>query len=240
MRKPEKLVIRAPTKPLHWVSATVAILGIAIWILASTDWWLYSEPDLVDTQSHDGLVPDIQALEKTLHQLRKENTALIKNIQVERQTIAHLQKGLIKHQDETYALKQELKFYQNVMASSEEMNGLSIQSLQIERLAQPSTYYCKLVLTHVAKGDKIASGRLAVLLEGVQDGVAKVINIKDLAWSEPLPLTFRFKNFKHIKGRGMLPSTLVVHRVIVRAHLDSKEEAPPVERVFNWSEVSES
>jgi len=162
---------------------------------------------------------------------------LERTVQVERQTIVNLQKDMIEQQDVIYKLSKELEFYQGIMTSTGESRGLKILGLRIEEKSQPRSYYFKLILTHVSKSDKVITGKLSLLLEGIQGDVARTIDIRELTLSESLSLSFKFGSFERIEGRIVLPEGFVVHRVIVRARPEGKRRTLAIERIFDWSEA---
>jgi len=176
-------------------------------------------------------------MKNTIVKLEGRIVMLERTAQVERQTIANLQQGTIEQQDETYRLRKELEFYQGIVTSTGEFRGLNIQGLRIEETSQPRSYYFKLILTHVSKSDKVITGKLSILLEGVQEDIARTIDIRELTLSESLSLGFKFGSFERIEGSIVLPEGFVAHRVIVRARPDGKKRTSPIERVFDWSEA---
>jgi hypothetical protein len=111
--------------------------------------------------------------------------------------------------------------------------------LRIEETSQPRSYYFKLILTHVSKSDKMAAGRLSILLEGVQDDTPRTIDIRQLTLSKSLSLVFKFRSFERIEGSIVLPEGFVAHRVIVRARQEGKRTTPEKERIFDWTEAME-
>ena len=111
------------------------------------------------------------------------------------------------------------------------------QGLHIEETSQPRSYYFKLILTHVSKSDKMAAGRLSILLEGVQDDTPRTIDIREITLSDSLSLVFKFSSFERIEGSIVLPEGFVAHRVIVRARQEGKKTTPEMERIFDWTKA---
>jgi hypothetical protein len=123
------------------------------------------------------------------------------------------------------------------MSSAGEFKGLNIQGLRIKKTSQPRSYYFSLILTHVSKSDKIAAGKLSILLEGIQDDTPRAIDIRELTLSKSLPLAFKFSSFERIEGSITLPDGFVVHRMIVRARQEGKKTTPEMERIFDWTKA---
>lgn len=236
-----KLVIKHHN-PLHIFAVIViscAVITITTWVLLDESQWSYIKSRLTEAKKNKELWQENQGMNNTIVKLEDRIIMLERTAQLDRQTIENLQGGMIKQQDEVYTLKKELEFYQGIMAAAGEFRGLSIQGLRIEATSQPRSYYFKLILTHVSKSDKMAAGRLSILLEGVQDDTPRTIDIRELTLSRSLSLVFKFSSFERIEGSIMLPDGFVAHRVIVRARQEGKKMTPEIERIFDWTEAME-
>ncbi len=239
MSAPRKLVIKHHN-PLHIIAVIVAsctVIAATVWVYLDESQWSYIKSSLSEARKSKYLWQENQTMKSTIVKLEERIVMLERTAQVEMQTITNLQQGMVKQQDEIYKLRNELDFYQGIMTSAGESKGLNIQGLHIEETSQPRSYYFKLILTHVSKSDKVAAGKLSILLEGVQGGTARTIDIRELTLSESLSLNFKFGSFERIEGSIMLPENFIVHRVIVRARQDGKRKTPEIERVFDWPQA---
>ena len=236
-----KLVIKHHN-PLHTFAVIIiscAVIIITTWVVLDESQWSYIKSSLIEAKKNRELWQENKGMNNTIIKLEERIVMLDRTAQLERQTIANLQADMIKQQDEVYKLRKELEFYQGIMAAAGESRGLNIQGLRIEETSQPRSYYFKLILTHVSKSDKIAAGRLSILLEGVQDDTPRTIDIRQLTLSKSLSLVFKFRSFERIEGSILLPEGFVAHRVIVRARQEGKKSTPEMERIFDWTEAME-
>ena len=236
-----KLVIKHH-RPVHIFAViviTCAVITITTWILLDESQWSYIKSSLSEAKKNKELWQENQVMKNTIVKLEDRIIMLERTAQIERQTVVMLQGEMIKQQDEVFKLKKELEFYQGIMSSAGESRGLNIQGLRIEDTSQPRNYYFKLILTHVSKSDKMAQGKLSILLEGVQDDIPRTIDIRELTLSKSLSLVFKFSSFERIEGSIMLPDGFVAHRVIVRARQEGKKTTPEMERIFDWTKAME-
>lgn len=234
-----KLVIKHHN-PLHIFAVIViscAVITMTIWGFLDESQWSYIKSSLTEAKKNKELWLENQTMINTIAKQEERIIMLERIAQLEKQTIANLQAGMIEQQDEVYKLKNELEFYQGIMTTAGESKGLSIQGLYIEETSQTRSYYFKLILTHVSKSDKVTAGTLSILLEGVQGETAKTIDIRELTLSESLSLSFKFVSFERIEGSIMLPEGFIAHRVIVRARQEGKKKNPEIVRIFDWSEA---
>ena len=239
MSAPRKLVIKHHN-PLHIIAVIVAsctVIAATVWVYLDESQWSYIKSSLSEARKSKYLWQENQTMNSTIVKLEERIVMLERTAQVEMQTITNLQQGMVKQQDEIYKLRNELDFYQGIMTSVGESKGLNIQGLRIEESSQPRIYYFKLILTHVSKSDKVAAGKLSILLEGVQRGTARTIDIRELTLSESLSLNFKFGSFERIECSIMLPENFIVHSVIVRARQEGKRKTPEIERVFDWPQA---
>ena len=202
-----KLVIKHHN-PLHIFAVIViscAVILITTWVVLDESQWSYIKSSLVEAKKNRELWQENKAMNNTIIKLEERIVMFDRTAQLERQTIANLQAGMIKQQDEVYKLRKELEFYQGIMAEAGASRGLNIQGLRIEETSQPRSYYFKLILTHVSKSDKMMTGRLSIFLEGVQDDTPRTIDIRQLTLSKSLSLAFKFRSFERIEGSIMLP-----------------------------------
>ena len=233
------LVIRhhRPYQILALVIGVSLVLSSAVWLMLDESHWSYIKSRISLGQESKRLWAENRHLEDENSTLRERIIMLERMTQIDGQAAAELHEEMKKLQDETYKLKEELEFYQAIMTSTGSSEGLSIQGMRIARLAEGNNYSFKLILTHVAKSDKVAEGTIEISLEGLQDGVARVLNITDVILNPAIDLSFNFKNFKRFEGNMMLPDGFKPHRVIVK--LQPKDaKLSKIKRVFDWSELT--
>lgn len=212
------------------------VIFTTFWFLLDESHWSYIKSRVAIGQESKRLWSENRNLEEENKRLRERVIMLERTTQIDSQAAAEFHEDMKKLQDEIYTLKGELEFYQAIMTSTSTTQGLSIQGMQIEKLQVENNYHFKLILTHVAKSDKVVEGTVEINLEGLQSGVARVLNITDVVLNRAIDLSFNFKNFKRIEGNIMLPEGFTPHRVIVR--LQPKDtKLSKIKRVFDWSEM---
>lgn len=217
---------------------SLACLAVAVWtwFYINVDQATFVASSLYQDRDKIALQRSNYESQETIDTLQKSIIMLNSEARLHEQTMEHLQEAITKQQDDMYTLRSELSFYQGVMTSISKSRGLAVQGLYIEKTTYPRRYDFKLLLTHIAKNDKLVAGKLSILLEGVQSEIIKTIDIQELSVPDSLPLTFEFSNFERITGSIFLPEDFVPHRVIVQLH--SKEGSfNTVKRVFDWLKV---
>jgi len=230
-----RLVIKQH-KPVHLFMVIVALcvfLSLAVWISLDTSHWSFIKSQMANGQDSKTLWDSFNQLKSENSDLREQLIKLERITQVDKQTAANLQEEMRNLQDEIYRLKGELEFYQGIMDSAREVEGLNVQGLHIVPLSQAHSYRFKLILTQVTKSDKVTEGRVEIMLEGMLGDSAKVLNMKDVILENSLELGYKFKHFKRLEGNMILPKMFVPHTVTVRVQPKGKKSSK-IERVFDW------
>jgi len=236
-----RLVVKSH-RPFHILLAVVLIslsLSAGVWFLLDNYHWSNIKQRLSHSAESRLLWDVNRNLENENKVLSEKVVRLERETQVDRMTAARLQSEIIKLQDEVYKLKGELEFYQGIMTSTRDSKGLNIQGLLIEAMKKPNHYRYKLVLTHVAKNDIVAEGRLEMSVEGMKDGNVQALKIEEVTADSELNLEFKFKNFKRIDGNLVLPEGFEPLRMSVRLRQKGKKNTT-IERVFDWSDAVKS
>ena len=212
------------------------ILSTSIWFLLDESHWAFIKSRVALGQETRRLWEKNRNLEQENKRLNERIIMLERATEIDNRAAADLHEDLKRLQDEIYKLKEELVFYQGIVTNTGSAEGLKIQDMQVEKLPEANNYHFKLILTHITKDDIVAEGSIEILLEGIQAGTARELNIADVVLDAPLDLSFKFRNFKRVEGNMVLPEGFTPHRVNVR--LQPKDaKLSNVKRIFNWSEM---
>lgn len=232
-----KLTVKSH-RPVQWSVAIIALstlVALFTWMMLDESHWstIYSRMDVNRDYKHLSEVN--RGLEKENKRLNEVVLMMKREAEVDKKTAVLLQKNVQSMQDQIYRLKGELEFYQGVMDATRESTGLNIQGIHIESLPQENSYRLKVVLTHVAKGIRIAEGNMTVTIEGVKNGEPSNLNLKDITLDQGLDLSFKFRNFKRFESDLELPAEFVPRRVLVKLQPRGVKQAT-IKRVFDWPE----
>ncbi len=226
-------------RPYQIVAGAIALtllISTSFWLLLDESHWALIKSRISLGQESKRLWTENRNLMEENRQLREQVVMLERTTQIDSQAAAEFHEEMKQLQNEIYNLRGELDFYQAIMASTGSTQGLSIQGMRVERLPQNDNYRFKLILTHVGKSDKVAEGTVEIVLEGLQDGVARSLTMAELGINPVVDMSFNFKNFKRIEGNMMLPGGFSPHRVVIR--LQPKDmNLSKIKRIFDWSEV---
>ncbi len=230
-----KLVVKKH-RPLEIILAVLlfsAAVSATIWLLLDANYWRFIKSQL--TQSEDSrLLWDVnQSLDIENKQLREQVVILERSTQIDNQAAASLQNDIKALQDQVYRLKGELEFYEGIMSATTDSKGLNIQGLHIEKTDQDSLYNFKLVLTNVAKSDRVIEVTMDMSIEGMNEAGSQILSLDKVMTGSKLDREIKFKNFERIEGNLIFPEGFKPLRVVVDLRQKGAKKST-VKRVFEW------
>lgn len=207
------------------------------WFALNQHHWRLIHSQMAQTHDTQQLREAGQSLEQENRKLREQLTKLRASSRIDTSATATLQNEVIRLQDEIYRLTREIEFYRGIVSATKDSDGLQVEGVLVEPTRVAGNYRFKLVLTHVGKNGKVTSGVAQVFLEGDMGGTAKRLSLPEVATDSSLELKYKFKNFKRFETYIELPADFVPSRVLVKLIPEGNANAP-VERTFNWSDVT--
>jgi len=230
-----KLVVKKH-RPLEIILAVVlfsAAISVVVWLLLDANHWRFIKSQL--TQSEDSrLLWDVnQSLDAENKLLREKVVILERSTQIDDQAAARLQNDIKELQDQVYSLKGELEFYEGIMSSTTDSNGINVQGLHIQETDQDSLHNFKLVLTNVAKSDKVIEVTMEMSIEGMNEAGSQVLSLDQVITGSKLNREIKFKNFKRIEGNLNFPEGFKPLRMVVDLRQKGAKKST-VKRVFEW------
>ena len=230
-----RLVVK-PRRPLARLLALLP-LGLAalalVWFALHLNHWHLIQDRLSRNKEAGRFWQAEQRLTDENTALRAEVIRLQRAGQIDAEAAISLQNDILELQDQVYRLKDELEFYEGVMAAAKGASGLNAQGLHIEAARRPRSFRFRLVLTHVAKNDKVIEVTLDMSVEGLNAAGAEVLSLREVSAGLPIKRNIRLKNFERIEGNMVFPEGFRPLRVVVRLQQKGSRK-PAVSRVFEW------
>lgn len=234
-----KLVVRKH-RPLEIILAVVAfstLFSLAVWLLLDANHWSYIKSRITQSKESHSLWQANQSLEEENKQLKEQVVMLQRSNQIDNQVAVKLQTQIRALQDQLYTLKEELEFYQGIMSSTTGSKGLNVQGLRVESTAERQMYHFKLVLTNVAKSDKVAEVTVDMSIEGKNEAGSKILSFDQVIAGNQLNRKVKFKNFKRIEGSFSFPDGFKPLRVIVDIQQQGYKKST-IQKIFDWPAIA--
>jgi len=210
-----------------------ALVSVVIWLLLDANHWHAIKNQLIRSEKYRLLWDVNQRLNIDNKQLREEIVILERLTDIDIQAAARSQDDLKALQDQIYHINGELEFYEGIMSATTDFKGLNIQGLHIEGTEQENFYNFKLVLTNVAKSDKIIEVTMTMTIEGMSETGPQILSFDEMGADNKYLRQIKFKNFERIEGNLIFPERFKPLRVVVDLRQKKMKKSAAI-RVFEW------
>lgn len=180
-----------------------------------------------------GLEQTIELITEENHQLTKGLNIVGVELEVERLANQKLQSGLKQAMEGEATLRQELAFFQKIMAPELEEQGVVIDSVDIEASNSQGYYRFALVLMQKSQKKGMVQGSASLTLQGTVNGETQQLDLLSLMEDPPAKLGFNFKYFEVLSGTFRLPEGFVPQRLKIACDV-AKPKPGRLERSFRW------
>lgn len=221
--------IAAPRVQVHshvpwywrWVSAIALILVsvAAAWIAYDLG-RRYAGFDASEAQSAQTRLMEMNSkLQDENAKLRKEIVAMERQLQIELAAQGNVTGQIRALSEENALLKEDLAFFQTLMASGADPGGVTVNRFRVERDALPGEYRYRLLIVQSKQRVREFNGRLQLIVDYVRDNKKAVITFpaegdNDQAYN------LRFKFYQRVEGTFTLDPKAEVKEIQVRVLKD--------------------
>lgn len=178
-------------------------------------------------RAQESMQADMRRVQEENKSLRDALARAELALQMDQTAYRDLDRALKTSAAEITTLREELRFYRNIISPDNKTAGLQIQRLDIGSPAADGVAF-KLVLIQALKHDRNISARVTFEILGQQAGQAASIAYPGV----DKPITVNFKYFQDVAGRWQLPATFVPERVKVSVVPAGSDTA--IERLYPW------
>lgn len=169
-----------------------------------------------------------------LDELRNRVAVLERTDHINQKAYTEVQETVKELQRHNLALKGELAFYREILASTRGEEGVNVQGFTVRRLGTPQRFSFELVLINLAAQDEETTGTVSLVFEGLVHGAPKRMSLSEVAErNSPVP-PFNIKRFARVEGVFSLPEGFSPERV--RVALKTKFNGL-VEKIYDWAIV---
>lgn len=185
----------------------------------------------------DKLSAEYAALQQRETELRQQVFNLESGRSIDNFAKQEIQDTIRQYEDTIKQLKKDVSFYQGIMAPSENIKGLQIQNLELQKTADDKRFGYKAVLAQITDNKNYISGVVLINVIGMKQGAKEVLALRDVDDDQSsLGIKFKFRYFQNITGELILPEGFVPESIQVVAQADGKKAAK-LERSFMWNDL---
>lgn len=185
-----------------------------------------------------GLERQAISFKKKNRTIYEEMALLRRQVLVDQVAHEELKKQISTLQSELVDAREELAFYQQVVAPEKLGSDLKIQSFKIVSQKQENQYSYRLILVQTRKRRNMVSGTVDVRFEGQKNGKTLTYALSDIVLEPEKPEKFSFKYFQNLDGIIKLPNGFEPVKIYVKANLKyHKSKKPVIDEVYAWNDL---
>lgn len=154
---------------------------------------------------------------------------------IERAASQGLQQELLMAQDENFALRRELTFYQKIMAPEMEASGVVIDSLEIQKNLAEDHYHFRIAVLQMERLRNLTKGEISMRLYGRKDNQLASFDLLTLANIDAKDRQFNMRYFTVMAGDFILPADFLPERIEVEVSVAGTRQT--LTRSFFWSQL---
>lgn len=209
----------------------IVLLGIAAFLGFSIAKW----QDKVQLAEATKVKQNLLVKEKDLFSVEQKLNFTRVELEVGKLSLKQLQQDLRELQQTNTRLKEQLSFYQNVMAPELTADGVMIDTLQIEPTVIENQFRYRVVLVQTSKQKKFAKGYIELTVNGSRSNRNAALNLTDLKSTEN-DYTFSFRYFQILEGEFVLDPDFTPERVHLTVTLPKRsgQSYSHTEKEFDW------
>ena len=187
--------------------------------------------------AHDNMQQQLYKIDQENTKLRENNAVLEQAAVIDKKAYNDVNGSIKRLQNEILELKEQVAFYRGIVSPIKTATGLNITSFKLNKLGEESGYHFKLVLTQVKQNNRVIRGKANILIDGLQNGEPKQLDVATLMGKSKPDMNLKFKYFQTIEGDMVLPEGFVPSSVLV----DLKPSASgqdSISQTFNWMDIA--
>ena len=161
----------------------------------------------------------LQELNAKLHDengaLRRELAAIERQLQIELSTQGNLSTQIRSLAEENALLKEDLAFFQTLMASGGEPGGISVNRLRVQPDALPGEHRYRMLVVQSKQRVREFRGHMQVIVDLEDEGRSEVVMLpREDENAQAYNLAFKF--YQRVEGTFVVPPGAVIKKVQVR------------------------
>jgi hypothetical protein len=164
----------------------------------------------------DALKADVRSRDAELADLRSQVAAAERQMQIERATYGELAKQVKSMADENATLREDLGFFQSLMAAGGKEGPVSINRFRVQPEALPGEYRYRLLLVQSGQRVKEFQGTLQFVLNLEQGDRKYLLTLPREGETNAKDYQISFKFFQRVEGTFKVAPDAVVKSLQVR------------------------
>ena len=184
----------------------------------------------------------IELLSNSMQSLHRENNEIaaqlnVKQVELEIASITNeqLRQSMQESVTTENELRQQISFYQKVMAPEMSQDGFFIENIEINATPSENNFAMNMMLLQHQNIKSTITGTLRINLVGSEKGKPRTVSLNSLFDNDQQQLRFSFKYFQIISTRFSLPADFVPEKITISTDVYKfKRKRGSYQRTFPW------
>lgn len=153
-----------------------------------------------------------------------------RQLQVERAAQSGAAKEMAALQDEIMRLKEDVAFYESILAESGSSGVPRLHSVKLVKGSHPGEYQYHILLVQSGRHDKVVRGTLRLMLQATQDGKAVTRHVESAGQQQSIMVNFKY--YQRLDGTFSIPVAVQGQSLLVE-FLESGGRQPKLTEAVN-------
>lgn len=215
---------------------TVLVIVVAVILGAGCGYLLGHWHSFVQQQRIAALEAQVEQLYQRAETFDYQQHIAQVELGIEKAATESLQSELLSVQDENFALRREIAFYQKIMAPELEAGGVSIDSLELQPHPRPGHFHFRLAIVQLERDRALTKGRVSMRLYGRVGEQGQHYDLYELANISAEDAAFSMRYFTVQAGDFILPDGFIPERIDVAIEVSGRKQES-LARSFYWAQL---
>lgn len=219
-----------------WLATLATVVAVLVAAYLSYDYGRRSAGDELQElqEQRRVLEKDAERLEQDNRELQERIAVLERSSEIDRRATLEVRSDFAGLQEQLAEVRRELAFYRSIVSPGEAKAGLRIQEFRLEPGVEADRYLYSLTLVQVKRNERYVRGVVEINVEGLEDGMSKVLPFSQLIQGDTKVLNFKFRYFQHFEGEIRIPANFEPRSVNIRLAPRGKGQPPAIEETMEW------
>lgn len=202
-------------------------------LAAAAAFWLGQSP--VPLPLPHGNRSQVKQLQAENEQLKQRVADLQRSQQVADVAMRSLQRSMAEREEQISGLRADLGFYSRLVGGDSQRQGLRVQEVRVQPVAQSNAWNVTLSLTQNLRRSGEIDGKVTITVEGLSNNQVQLLSwdaLGDNAQKDGLPFHFRY--FQQLHATFVLPAGFRPTRLRIHA---APDQGAAAERAVAWGDA---
>jgi hypothetical protein len=225
---------------------SIALLVVSLFAALALSWMTYDigrnrgASEILDADIiRSGFEKQASTFQKTSRTIYQELLELQHQLKMEQAVQQELKSQIFQLQSELVTAREELTFYQQIVAPEKLSGPINLQSLKLFSTPNKQHYRYQIILVQTQQRRELLTGVVELSLDAQKGERLQTFSMKELSLSDSDPIRFSFRYFQTLEGVLIVPEGFDPLKIRLRAILrgNQRKGESDIDEEFDWSDL---